>query len=73
LNDLDRLLAWRKDVNNFNLYFVVPPDIFGTFLLQRYKTTKDKDCVKKRSSNAMSGDDENKETTRKEMNKDVKK
>ncbi|CAG8635136.1 28065_t:CDS:2, partial [Racocetra persica] len=95
LNDLDCLLAWRKDMNNFNLYFVVPPDIFGTFPLQRYKTTKDKDCqkilgwinnitqyaleinlgisnkgVKKQSSDAMSGDDENEETTGKGMNKD---
>ncbi|CAG8580043.1 2290_t:CDS:2, partial [Ambispora leptoticha] len=46
LNDLDRLLPWRKDVNDFNLYFVVPSNIFETFPLQKYKTTKNEDCQK---------------------------
>ncbi|CAG8669724.1 4007_t:CDS:2, partial [Ambispora leptoticha] len=46
LNDLDRLLPWRKDVNDFNLYFVVPSNIFETFPLQKYKTTKNENCQK---------------------------
>ncbi|CAG8799827.1 32188_t:CDS:2, partial [Racocetra persica] len=95
LNDLNCLLEWRKDVNNFNLYFVVPSDIFKTSPQQKYKTTKDEDCkkipgwinkitqyaleidleinnkgAKKRSSDAISGDEE---TTEKGTNKDVKK
>ncbi|CAG8704734.1 2867_t:CDS:2, partial [Cetraspora pellucida] len=44
LENLRRLLTWREDVNNFNLYFVVPWDIFETFPLQKYKTTKYEDC-----------------------------
>ena len=73
----------------------MPPDIFETFPLQKYKTTKDEDCkkipgwinkitqyaleidleinnkgAKKRSSDAISGDEE---TTEKGTNKDVKK
>ncbi|CAG8661206.1 5202_t:CDS:2, partial [Racocetra fulgida] len=35
-----------KDVKDFNLYFVVPPDIFETFHPQRYKTAKGEDCQK---------------------------
>ena len=86
-------------MNNFNLYFVVLPDIFETFLLQKYKTTKDKDCkkipgwinkitqyaleinleinnkdAKKRSSDAISGDDDNEEASGKRIdNKGIKK
>ncbi|CAG8532928.1 10980_t:CDS:2 [Cetraspora pellucida] len=44
LEDLCHLLTWREDVNYFNLYFVVPQDIFETFPLQKYKTTKYEDC-----------------------------
>ncbi|CAG8838073.1 35029_t:CDS:2, partial [Racocetra persica] len=99
LNDLNRLLEWIKDVDNINLYFVVPPDIFKTFPLQKYKSAKGEDSkkipkwisekltqyaleivldisnksAKKRSSDAISGDDENEETTGKGTNKDVKK
>ncbi|CAG8778225.1 31077_t:CDS:2, partial [Racocetra persica] len=97
IKGLNDLLAWRKDVNDFNLYFVVPPDIFKTFPTQKYKTAKDEDyqkiprwinnitqyaleinlgisnkSAKKRSSDSMSGDYENEETTG-GTNKDVKK
>jgi len=44
LNDIDRFLAWKKDAKNINLYFVVPPDIFKKFPLQKYKTAKDEEC-----------------------------
>ncbi|CAG8520915.1 6823_t:CDS:10, partial [Cetraspora pellucida] len=85
LNDLNK---WRKDANNFNLYFVVPLNIFETFLLQKYKTTKDEDCKKipgwinKITQYALEidfginkkGDDKNEDSSKKEMdNKVVKK
>ncbi|CAG8443324.1 14649_t:CDS:2 [Cetraspora pellucida] len=96
LNDLNRLLEWIKDVDNINLYFVVPPNIFETFPLQKYKSAKGEDSkkipkwisekltqyaleidldisnksAKKRSSDAISGDNENEETTEKRTNKD---
>ncbi|CAJ0644343.1 4612_t:CDS:2 [Entrophospora sp. SA101] len=41
LNDLDRFLTWKRDVDNINLYFVVPSDIFEEFSFQKYKTVKD--------------------------------
>jgi len=44
LNDIGRFLTWIKDAKNINLYFVVPPDIFEKFPLQKYKTTKDEEC-----------------------------
>ncbi|KAF0332866.1 DUF185-domain-containing protein [Gigaspora margarita] len=45
LKDLNRSLTWMKN-NSINIYFVVPPDIFGSFPLQRYLTTKDEDSQK---------------------------
>ena len=32
------------NAKNINLYFVVPPDIFEKFPLQKYKTAKDEEC-----------------------------
>ena len=33
-------------MNNINLYFVVPPDVFEKFSPQKYKTAKGEDCQK---------------------------
>ncbi|CAG8482888.1 113_t:CDS:2, partial [Paraglomus occultum] len=43
LNEIDHSLTWKKDATNVNIYFVVPPDIFEKFTLQKYKTVKDED------------------------------
>ncbi|CAI2193055.1 6954_t:CDS:2, partial [Funneliformis geosporum] len=46
LDDLKRFLGWGNNINNIHLYFVVPPNIFEEFPLQRYKTVKDQDSQK---------------------------
>ncbi|CAJ0763256.1 15027_t:CDS:2 [Entrophospora sp. SA101] len=46
LNDLNHFLSWKNDMNEINLYFVMPSDIFEKFLPQKYKTAKDQNCQK---------------------------